>query len=146
VSRIHQAIAAAVATAAVTIGTLRPPAEDPALSRYQQRCAQALAFFIGQIPKSYPHMQVTLGEAHRPSWVAAEYAKRGMGISTSLHIERLAIDLMLFENGVYQTNGDRYRPLADLWKAVAPPFGVVPGAGIDFNDGNHFSCAWKGRR
>jgi hypothetical protein len=145
-NKIASAAAAAVVAAGVTLGMLRPPAEDPALSRYQQRCAQAMAFFIGQIPVVYPHMQVTLGEAHRPSWVAAEYARRGMGIATSLHTQRLAIDLMLFENGVYQTNGERYRPLADLWKAVAPPFGVVPGAGVDFNDGNHFSCAWQGRR
>jgi hypothetical protein len=145
-AKITAAVGAALVAAAASVGMLPPPKDDPALSRYQQRCAQALSFFIGRIPQAYPNLQVTLGEAHRPTWVAAEYARRGMGIATSLHTQRLAVDLMLFENGVYQTNGERYRPLAVLWKAVAPAFGVVPGAGIDFNDGNHFSCAWQGRR
>lgn len=144
--RIAAAVGAAAVAAAAAVGMLPPPAVDPALSRYQQRCAQALSFFITQIPRAYPSMQVTFGEAHRPTWVAAEYARRGMGIATSLHTQRLAVDLMLFENGAYVTDGERYRPLADLWKAVAPPFGVVPGAGVDFRDGNHFSCAYQGRR
>lgn len=131
--------------AAVTVGTLEV-GDDPKLSNYQQRCAQALSFFIHQIPQRIPGAQITFGEAHRPTWVAAEYARRGLGIATSLHTQRLAVDLMLFKDGVYQTNSEAYRPLANLWKAVAPPFGVVPGAGIDFNDGNHFSCAYGGRK
>ena len=141
------AIPSAVVTlaAAITVGTLEPE-DDPRLSNYQQRCAQALAFFIHQIPQRVPGAQVTLGEAHRPTWVAAEYARRGLGIATSLHTQRLAVDLMLSQNGVYQTSSEAYRPLANLWKVVAPPFGVVPGAGVDFNDGNHFSCAYGGRK
>lgn len=131
--------------AAVTVGTLEV-GDDPKLSNYQQRCAQALSFFIHQIPQRIPGAQVTFGETHRPTWVATEYARRGLGIATSLHTQRLAVDLMLFKDGVYQTNSEAYRPLANLWKAVAPPFGVQPAAGIDFNDGNHFSCAYGGRK
>lgn len=131
--------------AAVTVGTLEPD-DDPKLSAYQQRCAQAISYFIHQIPQRVPGAQVTFGEAHRPTWVAAEYARRGLGIATSLHTQRLAIDLMLFRGGVYQTNSEAYRPLANLWKQIGPHFGIVPGAGIDFNDGNHFSCAYGGKR
>ena len=131
--------------AAVTVGTMEV-GDDPKLSNYQQRCAQALSFFIHQIPQRIPGAQVTFGETHRPTWVATEYARRGLGIATSLHTQRLAVDLMLFKNGVYQTNSEAYRPLANLWKVVAPPFGVEPAAGIDFNDGNHFSCAYGGRK
>lgn len=137
--------AAIALAAAVTVGTLEPD-DDPKLSAYQQRCAQALAYFMHQIPQQIPGAQVTFGEAHRPTWVAAEYARRGLGISASLHTQRLAIDLMLFRGGVYQTSSESYRPLANLWKQIAPAFGIVPGAGIDFNDGNHFSCAYGGKR
>jgi hypothetical protein len=131
--------------AAVAVGTLQPE-DDPKLSQYQQRCAQALSYFITQIPQRIPGAQVTFGEFHRPTWVAAEYARRGLGIATSLHTQRLAVDLMLFRNGQYQTNSASYRPLANLWKQIGPHFGIVPGAGIDFNDGNHFSCSYGGKR
>ena len=131
--------------AAVTVGTIEPD-DDPKLSVYQQRCAQALSYFMTQIPQRIPGAQITFGEFHRPTWVAAEYARRGLGIATSLHTQRLAVDLMLFRGGVYQTSSEAYRPLANLWKQIGPHFGVVPGAGIDFNDGNHFSCAYGGKR
>lgn len=134
-----------LAVAAATVGTL-PVDDDPSLAHYQQRCAQALSFFIGQIPQRIPGAQVTFGEAHRPTWVAAEYARRGLGISTSLHTQRLAVDLMLFRNGQYQTDSSAYREAAILWKNIGPAFGIIPGAGIDFGDGNHFSCAYGGRK
>ena len=139
-------IAASIAAATATIGMLGSPVNDPRLSLYQMRCAQALSYFITQIPIAVPGAQVTIGEAHRPTWVATEYAKRGLGISTSLHTQRLAVDLMLFENGVYKTQSEDYKELADLWMTVGPAFGVVPAAGIYFNDGNHFSCAYGGRK
>jgi hypothetical protein len=142
--RIASAVAAAVIAAASVVGSLKSPADDPRLTNYQARCAQALSYFIGQVPKVYPGYQVTFGEAWRPQWVAVEYAKRGMGISTSLHIQRLAVDLNLFINGVFQEDGSKHKPTAELWKAVAPAFGVEPAAGIDFGDGNHYSCAWRG--
>jgi hypothetical protein len=145
-NKISGGLAGLAAVAALTVGGLQSPTEDPRLTPYQMRCAQALAYFIHQIPQQIPGHQVTLGEAHRPTWVAAEYARRGLGISTSLHIERLAVDLMLFKNGVYQTNSEAYRPLAVLWKQIGPAFGIVPAAGIDFNDGNHFSCARGGKK
>lgn len=139
-------VAASIAAATATIGMLGSPVTDPRLSLYQMRCAQAISYFITQIPIEVPGAQVTFGEAHRPSWVAAEYARRGLGISTSLHTQRLAIDLMLFKNGVYQTDSAAYRQLADLWLTVGPAFGITPAAGIYFNDGNHFSCAYGGRK
>jgi hypothetical protein len=139
-------LSGAAIAAIATVGYLGSPVDDPKLSTYQMRCTQALSYFITQIPREIPGHQVTFGEAHRPTWVATEYARRGLGIATSLHTQRLAVDLMLFKNGVYQTQSAAYRPLADLWKAIAPAFEVVPGAGIDFNDGNHFSCAYGGRK
>jgi hypothetical protein len=111
------------------------------------RCSQALAFFVTQIPQiDNGRHQVTFGEAHRPTWVAAEYARRGLGIATSLHIDRLAIDLNLFIDGKFQTTTAAHKPLADLWLTIGPKFGIVPAAGYRFNDGNHYSCSWKGRK
>lgn len=141
-----KAAAAALAVAAATVGYLGSPEDDPRLSIYQMRCAQALSYFITQIPLEIPGAQVTFGEFHRPTWVAAEYARRGLGISTSLHTQRLAADLMLFRNGVYQTSSEAYRPLVNLWLQIGPAFGVDAAAGISFNDGNHFSCAYRGRK
>lgn len=144
--RIVSAAAAAILAAATAVGSLKSMDDSPQLGNYQTRCAQALSFFIGQVPKVYPGYQVTLGEAWRPEWVATEYAKRGLGISRSLHTVRLAVDLNLFINGTYQSDGAKHAPTAELWKAVAPAFGVVPAAGVDFGDGNHYSCAWEGRK
>jgi hypothetical protein len=139
--------AVALAAAVAGLSALPPPDQDKRLSSYQQRCSQALSFFVTQIPSiDNGRHQVTFGEAHRPSWVATEYAKRGLGISTSLHIDRLAIDLNLFVDGNFQATTEAHKPLALLWMEIGPMFGVVPAAGYYFNDGNHYSCAWQGRK
>lgn len=138
---------AASLVAVVALASIPAPDKDPKLSNYQQRCAVALGYFVTQIPKvDKGQYTVTLGEAHRPEWVAAYYAKQGLGIKRSLHIDRLAVDLMLFERGVYQTDGNKHKQLADLWLTVGPAFGIKPAAGFYFNDGNHYSCEWQGRK
>lgn len=141
------AVGAALVAAAASVGMLPPPKDDPALSKYQMRCAQAISYFITQIPRlDGGRSQVTLGEAHRPQWVATEYARKGLGISTSLHIQRLAFDLMLFKDGQYQAGAAAYKPMNDLWLEIGPAFGIVPGAGYYFGDANHVSCAYGGRK
>ena len=137
----------ALAGLAAGLAMLPAPTESPRLANYQARCAQALSYFITQIPRiDDGRHQVALGEAHRPDWVAATYAKRGIGISDSLHTKKLAFDLLLFTDGVYQSQPEAYKPLAELWMQVAPPFGVVPAAGYYFKsrDAVHFSCSWEG--
>ncbi len=143
---LHKSIVA-LAVSAAGMAMLPSPTETPALKNYQNRCAQALAYFITQIPRiDDGRHQVTLGEAHRPEWVAATYAKKGIGIAESLHTKKLAFDLLLFVDGVYQSQPEAYKPLAELWLQVAPPFGVIPAAGFYFKsrDAVHFSCAWEG--
>lgn len=52
------------------------------------------------------------------------------------HLKKLAIDLNLFINGVYQTNKEAYKPLADYWKSL----NENNVAGYDWGwDANHFS-------
>lgn len=62
----------------------------------------------------------------------------GSGIRGSLHGERLAIDLNLFINGIYQTSSEAYRPLGEKWLALGGTWGGIWG------DGNHFSIAHEG--
>ena len=89
--------------------------------------------------------EVTLGEAHRPEWVALEYAKQGKGSVNSLHIIRLAIDLMLFKDGEYLTQTEDYKRVGDAWKVL----NSQNRWGGDFAsraDGNHFSCEHEGKQ
>jgi hypothetical protein len=65
----------------------------------------------------------------------------GGGIRNSLHGDRLAIDLNLFINGVYQRQTEAYRPLGEKWEAWA-----ARGAGASARPmANHFSIAHEGR-
>jgi len=53
----------------------------------------------------------------------------------SKHLSRLAIDLNLFVYGVYQTDKEAYKPLAEYWKTLHPD----NRAGYDWGwDANHF--------
>ncbi len=60
----------------------------------------------------------TLGEAYRTPEQAALNAAKGIGIKNSLHCKRLAIDLMLFKDGVWTTDGEDYRPFGEYWKTL----------------------------
>lgn len=89
--------------------------------------------------------RLTFGEAWRPVETAAAYSKQGKGISASLHISRLAVDMNLFIDGVYQAKTEAYKPLGDYWKTLHP----LNAWGGDFKsrpDGNHFSMTHGGVR
>lgn len=82
--------------------------------------------------------ELTLGDAYRSPEQAKINAQKGSGIANSLHTQRLAIDLNLFIDGVYQASSEAYKPLGDYWKSLDP--GCCWGG--DFTtraDGNHFS-------
>lgn len=57
------------------------------------------------------------------------------GTARSRHLDRLAIDLNLFIDDVYQRDTEAYRPLGEFWEALRPD----NSWGGRFNDGNHFS-------
>jgi hypothetical protein len=88
--------------------------------------------------------ELTFGEALRTPEQAAHNATTGAGIANSLHLIRLAIDLNVFKDGVYQTDVDAYRPLAEYWKSLNP----LNAAGADFSkpDADHFSMSYGGIR
>lgn len=86
---------------------------------------------------------VRFGEAWRPPETARLFAQKGIGSSTSLHTDRLAIDLLLFKDGRYLTHSEDYAPLGAYWKSLHP----LARWGGDFRraDGNHFSLEHGGR-
>lgn len=81
----------------------------------------------------------TLGEAFRTPEQAEIYAKKGIGIKNSLHCQRLAIDLNLFDpQGKYCPDSPSYEPFGKYWESLHP----LNRWGGNFKhpnvDGNHF--------
>ncbi len=87
--------------------------------------------------------RLTFGEAYRTPEQAALNAKKGSGISNSLHTQRLAIDFNLFINGQYMTRTEDYRPLGEYWESIGGSWG---GRFKSNPDGNHFSLEHNGVR
>lgn len=93
-------------------------------------------------------MGLTLDEGYRPKWVAERYAAEKKGIANSQHTKRLAVDLMLFIGGIYQTRSEAYAELGEFWKTLDPE----ARWGGDFHDangdpapdGDHFSFEHDG--
>lgn len=85
---------------------------------------------------------LTFGEAWRTPEQAALNAKSGKGISNSLHIDRLAIDLNLFQGGTYLTGTEAHRFLGEWWEKQHE----LCRWGGKFNDGNHYSLEHNGRK
>jgi hypothetical protein len=103
--------------------------------------------FAGLVGKLLVHIyeqgyEVSLDWAYRPPEVAAYYASIGVGIRSSLHTLKLAIDLNLFKNGVWLRNTEDHRPFGTWWKQQH----TRCRWGGDFGDGNHYSLEWNGER
>lgn len=92
---------------------------------------------------AYDHgMELTFGDAYRSPEQAAWNAKNGAGITNSLHTIRLAVDLNLFKDGVYQKDTSAYQLLGEKWESMGGSWGgrfLRP-------DGNHFGLEHEGVR
>jgi hypothetical protein len=89
--------------------------------------------------------EYTIGEVWRTQAQAAANADSGAGISNSLHLDRLAIDINLFWDGIYLNDSESHRPFGEFWKSLGDDFCW----GGDFKpkqDGNHYSIAHGGRK
>lgn len=86
----------------------------------------------------------TFGEAYRSPEEALRLAsitgKRA--IKRSLHCDRLAIDLLLFKDGIYLTKTEDYTPLGRWWQQAHS----LCRWGGEFSDGNHFSLTHDNRQ
>lgn len=83
--------------------------------------------------------EFTFGEAYRTPTAAALNEKSGVGIKHSTHTVRLAVDLNVFKDDVYLTEGKQFKELGEFWKSLGGSWGG------DFKvrpDGNHFSIAF----
>lgn len=87
--------------------------------------------------------ELTFGEAYRTPEQAAINATRQSGIANSLHIQRLAIDLNLWKDGVYLTDSALYKPLGDYWITLNS-LCCWGGNFSKLKDGNHFSMTFGG--
>lgn len=95
---------------------------------------------------SYTYQQgftLSWGEAYRTAEQAEWDAEKGIGIAQSVHCDRLAVDLMLFKDGVYLTNPSDYKFMGDYWKQLDPT--CRHGGDFKVVDADHFSLAWQGR-
>ena len=111
-----------------------------------QREAQSLhvKLFAQMILYAYAHgYELTWGQALRTTLEAQANAATGKGISNSLHLIGLAVDVNLFLNGVWLQNTADHAPLGAFWKSLHP----LCRWGGDFvsrPDGNHYSIEWNG--
>lgn len=94
--------------------------------------------------------ELTFGEAWRTPEQAKLNAAKGKGISNSLHIDRLAIDLNLFKDGEYLATSEAHRPLGEWWEALDKDcrWGgrFKNSKGVPKPDGNHYSIEYGGRK
>ncbi len=68
--------------------------------------------------------------------------KIGYGHPRSAHKVKLAIDLNLFKDGVFQDSTEAHRPLGEWWELQGPDCRW----GGRFADGNHYSIEHEGVR
>lgn len=80
--------------------------------------------------------ELTMGEVLRtPEQQALYVAQKKSKTSNSKHLEKLAADLNLFIGGVYRTDKEAYKQMAQYWKSLHPD----NVAGYDWGwDANHF--------
>lgn len=88
--------------------------------------------------------EVTFGEVKRTKAQADANAASGAGISNSLHLDSLAVDLNLFKDGVYLADSDSHRPLGTFWKSLGDDY--FWGGDFTKPDGNHYSIGHEGRK
>jgi hypothetical protein len=88
--------------------------------------------------------ELTAGEFYRTPEQAALNARKGVGIATSLHTQRLAVDFQLFRNNLYLPDSAAHAPLGAFWKSL----GADCSWGGDFSkpDGGHYSISHNGVR
>jgi hypothetical protein len=118
--------------------------EKLGMSLSEERCrftedVAALLYFARTFREGHA---VALDQVKRTLDEAKANAAKGTGIIKSLHVSGLAVDLLLYVDGAYQTDTDAYRHLGDWWKARR----AENRWGGDFHnakgepkpDGNHF--------
>ena len=85
--------------------------------------------------------ELTFGDAYRDPRVYGRSGElKGYGRRDSLHKSRLAVDFNLFKEGKYLQTTEDHVPLGVYWESIGGSWGGR------FNDGNHYSLAYQGRK
>ena len=105
------------------------------ISKQQQQFSRNVAKLIEYIySQGY---SCTFGEAYRTPEQAELNAKKGIGIKNSLHTQRMAIDLNLFDElGHYCTDVGPYEKFGVYWESLHPL--NRNGRNWHLKDANHF--------
>jgi hypothetical protein len=88
--------------------------------------------------------EYTINEVVRTRAQAAANAASGAGISNSLHLDGLAIDVNLFKDGVFLESSDAHLPFGQFWKSLGDDY--FWGGDFAKKDGNHYSLGHEGRK
>jgi len=87
--------------------------------------------------------EITLGDTYRDKRAFGDVGEVGpYGAPYSCHKSRLAIDLNLFRDGEFLQTTEDHRVLGEWWEAQHE----LNCWGGRFNDGNHYSMTWQGRK
>lgn len=87
--------------------------------------------------------EFAIADAYRNPKVFGELGtKKGYGQANSNHKLKLAVDLDLFIDGVYQTTTEAHTPIGEHWESMHP----LCRWGGRFEDGNHYSFEYRGRQ
>lgn len=90
----------------------------------------------------------TLDWCYRPPEIAQYYADHNVGIKSSLHTIRLAIDINLFKGGKYLSTSEDHQPIGEWWEQQHPlcRWGgrFKSDRGLPKPDGNHYSMEFGG--
>jgi hypothetical protein len=118
------------------------------LRQKQSRFARSVPLLLQYVyARGY---EATLGEAWRTQAQAQANAASGAGISNSLHIERLAIDINLFKDGIYLSDSASHKPFGEFWKSLGDDYcwggDFKDSKGQPKPDGNHYSISFGGRK
>ena len=85
--------------------------------------------------------ELSFGDAYRdPRLHGNVGVKIGYSSANSLHKDRLAVDFNLFKDGKYLTSTEDHKELGLFWESIGGTWGGR------FNDGNHYSLAYGGRK
>lgn len=104
------------------------------LVQQQADFAQALAQLLQW--SALNGQTLTLGEVRRPPVLAKWYARIGVGVANSRHIDSLAADLKLYVDGVYRSDTPSYFQLGAQWEKLDKR--ARWGGRFPKPDGNHF--------
>lgn len=111
---------------------------------------------LGQKQRKFTHMiaqlieyayangyELTFGDSYRDPRLHGDVGvKKGYSSANSLHKSRLAVDFNLFKDGKYLTSSNDHKELGLYWESLHE----LCRWGGRWNDGNHYSMEYQGKK